>query len=699
MAQTNVQAFSGDVEVASTLTVSNNIVVDDGVYHPLTIDPTSSMIYNKQLYFDNIGADTYNYLGRFSIYAPPAILNIWDLGTALGSGSRYSMSKAWGTSQPPIMNALEGSNFSTYKFYWEPEAAGGASEENIFYHVWFSPSRAGYYIFYIHAKEYLFPTEPSSPTYNDVIYGMLNLLDTSGTQSHVVVGRPNVSGAATLQLHNESQTTGDRLTHEAIQLFSNASPAAGDVSNVFITMTPSSSYGGYGGYIEGWVKSGDNSGLSLGSISSGTKYQGLTVTGTSGNVGIGRSDPSHGRMQIQCSSQTPDGGLTIRGGDFDAGLGAMWVEGSGSGQRFNIQAYKNESTDPPSGVNPSVLDADAYELCLNPKGGNVGIGTNDPAHSLDVYTGTANFTGIQVRTGTNPVAFAKLITNPTTGGHNGIVQAGDLGIVFSPDNESLSDASPKGFYIAPWSSATSGLRINDNGNVGIGTTDVNYRLDLGDNSGDCRLGFGAGIATDNNRGIYWTTDGGYAIKRDSGAWSAPNYAQLRVQWTTGIVIDAGGGTYGRSYVGVNDRMSIGSTYYNSNTKPPDNGLLVEGRVAIGTNTDGGHTLNVNGRAFANHLQAPNYFYVYTNIGCDGNWRTAFNIGTTAIGFFTVLSNNAGYGQPSAIWWYQYKSGGTGGYVSRISGSTTPNFRLSGLAVQSQGSGQQFVQVRTLPVSN
>jgi len=241
--------------------------------------------------------------------------------------------------------------------------------------------------------------------------------------------------------------------------------------------------------------------------------------------------------------------------------------------------------------------------------------------------------------------------------------------------------------------------LKPSGNVGIGTATPNYRLDLGDDSSNSRLGFGLNVALDNNRGIYWADDVNYAIYRDDGAWSSPNYAQLRIRFATGIVLDAGGGTYGRSYVGVNDRMAIGSSYYNSNTKPPDNGLLVQGNVAIGTNSDAGHTLNVNGRAFANHLQAYNYFYIYTNIGADAAWRTAFNIGTTAIGFFSVLSNNAGYGQPSAIWWYQYKAGGTSGYVSQISGSTTPTFRLSGQQIQSRGSGQQFVQVRSLPISD
>jgi len=49
------------------------------------------------------------------------------------------------------------------------------------------------------------------------------------------------------------------------------------------------------------------------------------------------------------------------------------------------------------------------------------------------------------------------------------------------------------------------------------------------------------------------------------------------------------GTYGRSFVGVDDRMSIGSSYYT--TKSPTDGLIVQGNVGIGTDSPDG-TLHV-----------------------------------------------------------------------------------------------------------
>ena len=49
MAQTNVQAFSGDVEIANTLTVSDDIIVDDGTNHSLTIDASRGVVLDAKV--------------------------------------------------------------------------------------------------------------------------------------------------------------------------------------------------------------------------------------------------------------------------------------------------------------------------------------------------------------------------------------------------------------------------------------------------------------------------------------------------------------------------------------------------------------------------------------------------------------------------------------------------------------------------
>jgi hypothetical protein len=76
-----------------------------------------------------------------------------------------------------------------------------------------------------------------------------------------------------------------------------------------------------------------------------------------------------------------------------------------------------------------------------------------------------------------------------------------------------------------------------NGNVGISTGTATAKLSFND------LNDGTTVAA----GITWynpspTT---YGIHRTAGAWSAPDYQQLRFGWDTGVIID-GGNAYGKS---------------------------------------------------------------------------------------------------------------------------------------------------------
>lgn len=88
-------------------------------------------------------------------------------------------------------------------------------------------------------------------------------------------------------------------------------------------------------------------------------------------------DPRNGIMEIKQKTGVgggPASGLCIVGGDYSAGTGAFWMDGPGNQQQLHIQSYQNETTNPPVGVNPSILDADASNIILQPIGKGVGIG-------------------------------------------------------------------------------------------------------------------------------------------------------------------------------------------------------------------------------------------------------------------------------------------------------------------------------------
>ena len=64
-----------------------------------------------------------------------------------------------------------------------------------------------------------------------------------------------------------------------------------------------------------------------------------------------------------------------------------------------------------------------------------------------------------------------------------------------------------------------------------------------------------------NEGIFWhTSNSGYAIYRKAGTWTSPDYDQLRIDWLTGIELDGGGATYGKSGVNIiNGNLQIDGT--------------------------------------------------------------------------------------------------------------------------------------------
>ena len=264
----------------------------------------------------------------------------------------------------------------------------------------------------------------------------------------------------------------------------------------------------------------------------------LTID-ASGLVGIGTSDPKDITHIFEASTSQTTGLLiekqnsgsgcasilfgTAASNESSTGKGkaGIFFERTAANGRGKLH-FLNDSVDDANGV----AKADTKMTILN--NGYVGIGLEQPINKLHVDVGTASYEGIHLST-TN-TGFAKLIGNAGDGGHNSLVKSGDTGIVFSPDGSSTSTASGKGFYITPWANTTSGLKILDSGNVGIGVALPAYPLDVnGVIRGGCPVFFqrssgnntGTGSTVNFNRQIYGVGFGSYGFNISTDKFYAP----------------------------------------------------------------------------------------------------------------------------------------------------------------------------------
>jgi hypothetical protein len=209
-----------------------------------------------------------------------------------------------------------------------------------------------------------------------------------------------------------------------------------------------------------------------------------------------------------------------------------------------------------------------------PASGNAGIGTTTPGVYALAIQGNNNDGGATNAPGINVVNTSTVL--PAGSGYNiswASFSAGNGGILGQfLSNYGVGATAPfnsgTGLYIltrtnhpiifGTGSATAERMRLTNTGNLGIGTTTPAGVLSFADVT-----------STSNPVGVTWYSATGdptlYGIHKTSGAWSAPNYQQIRIGWQTGIVLDPGT-AYGLSYVNV-----VG------------NGLRVtSGNVGIGT---------------------------------------------------------------------------------------------------------------------
>jgi hypothetical protein len=312
----------------------------------------------------------------------------------------------------------------------------------------------------------------------------------------------------------------------------------------------------------------------------------------SGNVGIGTTAPGEKLHVLGTQTSgynTPEYVLKL-----DATTNSLASIANGFGVGIDFHASRGSSdnaartgwiasylvggaqtTDDLWGLKFGVRDNDTErESLVILNSGNVGIGTTAPSTKLHVSSATA-LDGITATDGTRwTLEFAG---THGAGAYNGIVADNDNGFIYSGGTQGTG-----GFVIAPWAAATSGIRMDGSGNVGIGTTVPRSTLDLG-----------GGITTPKFLV--------YAAGNDKWGFGVPGDATFRMftgsgaNLTFGTISTADGTTW-------SEKMRITNAGY----------------VGIGT-AGPAYKLHVNGTIYAQaslYVEGGHLFYIFDGIPHD-----------------------------------------------------------------------------------
>jgi hypothetical protein len=278
--------------------------------------------------------------------------------------------------------------------------------------------------------------------------------------THVFTGSVNITGSNTI--------VGDLTLNGNRNIFlSNTNPAAGAIR--FFNAASGSTKSAIGSYFN----VADEGNLEFLTGGSTTRM----VINSSGNVGIGTTSPLV-RFQITQPNGigTPTLG-TSTGGLFIAGDGnqyGLYIGNDGNTGNSWLQAMRNNT-------------ATAYNILLNPVGGNVGIGTISPTFLLDLQRSSAGAdVALRIQntaaSGVNDASALHLGWSSTLTGYSSIIT--DRG------GRAGSSSAQGSLYFNANQDTTERIRMiirGDTGNVGIGTTGPSHRLTVAGNVGMSRF--------------------------------------------------------------------------------------------------------------------------------------------------------------------------------------------------------------------
>jgi len=132
----------------------------------------------------------------------------------------------------------------------------------------------------------------------------------------------------------------------------------------------------------------------------------------------------------------------------------------------------------------AMIGAGGLDSWFQADGGNFGIGTTGPVAPLEVHNNT---TGEILRlVSDRTYGYVHFREGSATRAYMGFGDAGDLLVNATPDSFAI-DGLSTALHLAVDSDATKGITVNTNGNVGIGTTGPSAQLTIGNGAHKIRL--------------------------------------------------------------------------------------------------------------------------------------------------------------------------------------------------------------------
>lgn len=339
---------------------------------------------------------------------------------------------------------------------------------------------------------------------------------------------------------------------------------------------------------------------------------------SSGNVGVGTASPAS-KLSVTGSGDAPS---------ITAASGLLRLDGTGvTGFSMGIQSAYPFGTYLQSTNTPST-GGGAFPLLLNPLGGNVGVGTASPNAKLQVSGA--------VVVGNPSSTYSASFLNVNTGSNNNLFVS-DNGVGSGVRLLSATDAL--GSY-RPMDINGSTLTLNSasGGNVGIGITNPQGKLGIGDASTSCTLTPDTTnarffIGTDGASALALGTNGGTKMTISSGGDIGMGVypaaalhlrgAELRLSSTTSnttgkiSLYEIGTAAWEVSTNGAGGKLFIKDTY--AAGSPTRMTITSAGSVGIGTETPTDRLHVEGGGYFSSSITAGGNVTAYSDERLKKNW--------------------------------------------------------------------------------